>query len=204
MLAAFALAFVACATFAIPANGILTLAGGFLFGGLVGGSISAAMATTGAAFLFLAARGMLHNFIAARAGGLVGRMRAGFQRNAPSYMLFLRLTPLVPFWLVTIGAALAGVPLRTFVWTTAIGILPVSLLIGFAGQNFDRLVASGRATRDACRAAGGTDCRIGFPVGEVLTPMTVALLASAALLSMMPVLAQAWARSRRLPPLDAP
>ena len=203
-LCAFAFAFLAFATLAIPGNALLTFAGGFLFGGLIGGGVSAAMATAGATFLFLAARGMLHDFIVARAGRLIGRMRTGFQRNAPSYMLFLRLTPLVPFWLVTIGAALAGVPLRTFVWTTALGILPVSLLIAFAGEKFDRLVASGRLARDACCAAGGTDCHIGFPIGEILTPSTLLLLAGAALLALTPALAQALAGARRLPPRDAP
>ena len=203
-LGAFAVAITVCAAFAIPGVLILTLAGGFLFGGGIAGGLSAAMVTTGGICLFLAARGMLHDFLASRAGNLGERMRRQFRQNALSYMLFLRLTPLVPFWLVTIVAALAGVTVRTFVWTTALGVLPMSFVIAFAGEHLDRLVAAGREAYDTCRAGGRLDCRITLPLNEILSSSTLMLLAGAALLALTPLLAQTWLRPGRQPPPDAP
>jgi uncharacterized membrane protein YdjX (TVP38/TMEM64 family) len=43
------------------------------------------------------------------------------------------LTPVISFNLVNYAAGLAGVPLWTFLWTTAIGIMPItatSVLVG--------------------------------------------------------------------------
>ena len=49
-------------------------------------------------FLFLAARTILNDVLQRKAGKVVGRIRTGFQRSAWSYMLFLRLSPIFPFW----------------------------------------------------------------------------------------------------------
>ena len=203
-LGTFAVAILVCAALAIPGVLILTLAAGCLFGGGIAGGLSAVMVTTGGTCLFLAARGMLHDFFASRTGNLGGRMRREFRRNAVSYMFFLRLTPLVPFWLATIGAALAGVPLRPFVLTTAFGVLPLSFVIAFAGQNLDRLVTAGRAAYDLCRAGGSPDCRVTLPLNEILSSSTLMLLAGASLLALTPLLAQAWLGAGRQPPRDPP
>ncbi|NIO41362.1 MAG: TVP38/TMEM64 family protein, partial [Burkholderiales bacterium] len=54
-------------------------------------------------------------------GVWLGKLRDGFKENALSYLLFLRLVPAFPFWLVNLAPALLGVPLRTYVLGTAIG-----------------------------------------------------------------------------------
>lgn len=199
VLAAFALLYVAVASLAVPGGIILTLTGGFLFGAPVGGLTVAASATVGSTILFLAARTILNDLLQRKAGGIAGRIRNGFQRSAWSYMLFLRLTPLIPFWLVNIGAALAGVPLATFVWTTALGILPATFVVAFAGENLDRIAAASQATLEVCRAAGGAaggDCRANLPLREILSPSMLALLVCASLLALTPALLRAW-RERR-------
>jgi len=41
---------------------------------------------------------------------------------------------MMPYMLVNFLAGLAAVPLRTFIWTTAVGSLPGILLLSYAGR----------------------------------------------------------------------
>ena len=41
-------------------------------------------------------------------------------------MLFLRLVPAFPFWFVNIAPAVLGVPLKTYVIGTFLGIIPAT------------------------------------------------------------------------------
>ena len=151
---------------------------------------------TGGTILFLAARTVLNDALARKAGGIVGRIRRGFQQSAWSYLLFLRLSPVFPFWLVNIGAELAGVPLATFVWTTAFGILPMTFVVATAGANLDRVAAASAAARQTCRAAGETACPAGLPFGEIVSPSAAGLLICVSLLALTPALLSAWRRRR--------
>jgi uncharacterized membrane protein YdjX (TVP38/TMEM64 family) len=189
-LAGYMALYVSIASLSVPASVVFTLTGGFLFGTFVGGLAAATSATLGAVVVFLAARTVLHDFLVRKAGGVVGRIRQGFRQSAWSYMLFLRLSPIFPFWLVNIGAALAGVPLKTFAWTTAFGILPITFVVAFAGENLDRVAAASAAALEACRTAGQAECHAGLPLREILSPSVVAILIASSLLALTPALAR--------------
>jgi uncharacterized membrane protein YdjX (TVP38/TMEM64 family) len=51
-----------------------------------------------------------------------------------SYLLAIHFIAIIPFPLINLLAALTHVPLWTFIWTTAVGILPGSLIYAFAGN----------------------------------------------------------------------
>ena len=59
--------------------------------------------------------------------------------NASGYMLFMRLVPLFPFVLVNIVPALFNVRLKTFLWTTFIGILPGSFVYVNLGETLGEI-----------------------------------------------------------------
>ena len=108
----------------LPGGAVLTLAGGFLFGWFIGGVASIIGATIGATIVFLIARSTIGDALAARAGPFLSRFRQGFQQDAFSYLLFLRLVPIFPFWLVNLAPGLLGVGFGTYVATTLLGIVP--------------------------------------------------------------------------------
>jgi hypothetical protein len=95
--------YIAVVALSLPAAGILTITGGMLFGWQIGAPAAIAGATTGATVIFLIARSSIGDALASRAGPWLGRMREGFQRNALSYVLFLRLVPAFPFAVVKSG-----------------------------------------------------------------------------------------------------
>jgi uncharacterized membrane protein YdjX (TVP38/TMEM64 family) len=179
-----------------PGATLLTLAGGALFG-LWQGWIAAALgATLGAFGLFLAARSTLGDLLAARAGPAVKRLRSNFHDDAASYMLFLRLSPVFPFWFVNLAAALADVPFRTFAWTTMVGILPANFVFSAAGASIDQLATAAIAAHQACLASGRSGCRLSVPLSAVLTPQIFALLIGLSLLALAPVVARRMRTAR--------
>lgn len=127
----------------LPGGAILTIAGGFLFG-IVAGTVYAVIAATlGATVVFLIARTALGDSLRQRAGPAVRRMEAGFRENALNYLLFLRLIPAFPFWLVNLVPAFLGVPLGTYVVATAVGIIPGTLVFASVGNGLGTVFETG-------------------------------------------------------------
>lgn len=126
--------------FSLPIAVILTFSGGFLFGLWHGTAYVVTAATVGATGLFLATRSAFGQGLRGRAGPAVARMEQGFRNHAMSYLLFLRLTPVFPFWLVNLVSAVVGLPLRTFVFATAVGIVPASFIYVSVGNGLNALL----------------------------------------------------------------
>lgn len=138
----FVAAYVVVVAGSLPGGAVATLAGGFLFGTLAGGTLAVVGATVGATLLFLAARTALGETLRAKAGPSLARLEAGFRRNALSYLLVLRLVPAFPFFLVNLAPAFLGVSLRTYVIGTFFGIIPGTFVYASVGAGlgsvFDR------------------------------------------------------------------
>ena len=124
---------------------ILTLTGGFLFGILSGVFYIDISATVGAFLLFLAIKTSLGEWISKSSKAWISRLEAGFQKNAFSYLLFLRLVPLFPFQVVNVVSALLGVKKGTFFWATLIGIIPGSLVYAAIGNGLGSVFAMGQS-----------------------------------------------------------
>jgi uncharacterized membrane protein YdjX (TVP38/TMEM64 family) len=129
--------------FSLPGAAVLTLTGGFLFGIWLGTAAVVVGATIGATVVFAVARTTLGDALRAKAGPFLARMEAGFRENAFSYLLVLRLIPAFPFFIVNLVPAFLGVPLRTFVIATLIGIVPGTFVFASIGAGlgsiFDKM-----------------------------------------------------------------
>ena len=124
----------------VPGATILSLATGFLFGRWVGTGIILLSATIGATLVFLAARYLFADTARARMNsGMAAKLINGFHDNAFNYLLFLRLVPLFPFWLVNLAPAFTPITVRTYATATAIGILPGCFVIANLGQSLGRV-----------------------------------------------------------------
>jgi uncharacterized membrane protein YdjX (TVP38/TMEM64 family) len=117
-LLAFAGLYMLVTALSVPGATILTLAGGFLFGVWLGGAATVLGATAGAVLVFLAARAAAGDFLRRKAGPAVARIEQGVRENAFSYLLSLRLLPVLPFWLVNLASGFVDIPLRTYALAT--------------------------------------------------------------------------------------
>ncbi len=125
--------------FSLPGSLLLSLTAGFVFGRWVGTALVVVAATLGATLLFLAARYLFADAARRRMGALGEKINAGFTKNAFSYLLFLRLVPVFPFFLVNLAPAFTSIPLRTYVLATAIGIVPGTFVFVNLGQALGRI-----------------------------------------------------------------
>ena len=124
------------------AGGLLFLAG-IALGTWLGGLYVVIGATLGATAIFLIAKTSLGDFLKSKAGPRLQRMEEGFRENALSYLLFLRLIPVFPFWLVNLVPAFLGVGLLTFVIGTFVGIIPGSLVFASVGNGLGAVFDAG-------------------------------------------------------------
>lgn len=187
-LAGFALLYVATTALSVPGAVFLTIAGGLLFGAVLAGLVVVVAATLGATIIFLAARSSLGAALTARAGPRITALTRGFCKDAFNYLLFLRLVPLFPFWLVNLVPALAGVRLSTFVAATAIGILPGTFAFACVGAGLDSVLAAQQQANAACLADRA--CEAHLDPGALLTPGILFAFAALGVAALVPVLAR--------------
>ncbi|NIZ62854.1 hypothetical protein DL239_17935 [Sedimentitalea sp. CY04] len=137
--------YIVIVAFSLPGAAVASVTGGFLFGLFAGTVFNITAATIGAAAIFLAARWGLGEMLTAKLEASEGRMQAfknGLRENEVSVLLLIRLVPAVPFFVANLLPALVGVKFRTFLWTTAIGIIPGGIVFTWIGvglgEVFDR------------------------------------------------------------------
>ena len=137
------------ATILFLPGSVLTLAGGALFGPWLGGILCLVGATIGAGISFLIARHLAGDWVARRAGGMVGRLLAGVEAEGWRFVAFVRLVPLFPFNLLNYALGLTRIRLDHYLLASLICMAPGGLAyawLGYAGKE----AASGSA--DAVRA----------------------------------------------------
>ncbi|HUN41584.1 MAG TPA: VTT domain-containing protein [Acetobacteraceae bacterium] len=110
-----------------------TIAGGLLFGRWQGIVYALIGTTLGAAGVFLAARFGLQG-LGESPGKRAKQIAEGFRANAFSYLVVLRLVPIFPFTLVNIAAAISGIPPRTYILGSLVGITPSTLIYASLGD----------------------------------------------------------------------
>lgn len=188
----FMLVYAIAVALALPGAALLTIGGGFLFGWLIGGMASVIGATIGALLLFLLARTAIGDWLRRRAGGALDKVIAGFQADAVSYLLFLRLAPVFPFFVVNLAAAAFNAPLRTFAWTTFVGIIPATFAYALAGAGLESALAAEAAALDRCVQAQHADCTLKLSPASLLTAPTIAAMVALALIALIPVAVKRW------------
>lgn len=156
----------------LPGGMVLTLAGGFVFGGWLAGGYVVLAATVGAMLIFLGARYAFADLCHARAGTSLSKMEHGFRENAFSYLLFLRLVPVFPFWLVNLVPALLDVRLSTYAVATFLGIIPGTFVFAHVGAGMGSLLESGERPE---------------PVEALMQPEVLFPVLALAALSLVPV-----------------
>ena len=160
--------------FSVPSGIVLSLALGFLFGRWVATALIVVGGTIGATLLFVCARYLFAEPVRNRLGPAAKRINEGFTRDGFSWLLFLRLTPVVPYFLVNLAPAVTDIRVRTYVLATFVGVLPSTLVFTNLGQALGAI----ESTRD------------------LLAPETIAAFAGLGLVALAPIAIRRW-RSKR-------
>ncbi len=190
--------YIAVVALSLPGGLVMTLSGALLFGWQLAAVATVVSATIGATIVFLVAKTSFGESLAAKAGPWLGKLRAGFQENALSYLLFLRLVPAFPFFVVNLAPALLGVPLRTYVLGTFFGIIPGTTAFSVLGAGLGSAVESQNAIYNACLAQhasnASSSCVYAIDTKALLTTELLAAFVLLGLVALIPVALKKWSK----------
>jgi len=116
---------------------VITLAGGVLFGPVLGTFYNLTGATLGAALAFLISRYIASDWIADKTGGRVRQLINGVEGEGWRFVAFVRLVPLFPFNLLNYALGLTRIRFLHYLIASYIFMLPGTIAytyIGYAGR----------------------------------------------------------------------
>jgi uncharacterized membrane protein YdjX (TVP38/TMEM64 family) len=124
---------------AMPGVLLLTLLGGYLFGTIGGTLYSVIGALCGSLLFFTLIRYLLVDYVKSWKSVRIEKMCQHVKEDGASYLLLLQFLTLVPYFVINTVAALAHVPLITFMWTTVVGAFPLLFVYAFAGRRLSTI-----------------------------------------------------------------
>ena len=133
--AAFMALYIVQTALSLPGAAILSLAAGALFGTIAGTVYAVIAATVGATLAFVVTRYLLRDLVLGRFGGRLEGINRELEDRGFNYLLFLRLVPVFPFFLINLADGLTRLPLQTFVLATIVGIIPGGFVYVNAGAS---------------------------------------------------------------------
>jgi uncharacterized membrane protein YdjX (TVP38/TMEM64 family)/rhodanese-related sulfurtransferase len=122
---------------------VMTLAGGALFGPVLGTLYNLTGATLGATLAFLIARYLASDWVAKKAGGRVKQLINGVEGEGWRFVAFVRLVPLFPFNLLNYALGLTRLRLLPYIIATYIFMLPGAVAYTYLGYAGREAVAGG-------------------------------------------------------------
>lgn len=139
----FLLIYIATTGLALPCGPVLAMTGGFVFGVFQTAFLVDIAATCGATILFLLSRYLVGDWVQKRYHIKLGTFNRQVEENGTFYLLTLRLAPMVPFTWINLFSGLTRIRISTYIWTTAVGILPGTLAFAFTGSQLGMINSPG-------------------------------------------------------------
>ena len=168
--------FLVIGLFLLPGATLLSVFAGAVFGLPLGPLLVSLGSTLGAVLAFYVARYILKSWVEERFGERLHPIQEGLCKNDIHYMLFLRLVPLAPFFLVNIAMGASRISWKVFMAGTLLGKLPAIWIYANAGSN----LASLRSLSD------------------INSPRVIVALALLCFLTLIPVIYKKIKNSKRL------
>jgi uncharacterized membrane protein YdjX (TVP38/TMEM64 family) len=135
--------YILATSLSLPGAAVLTLAGGALFGLLVGTVVVSFASTIGATLACFVSRFVLRDWVQRRFGQRLVTVNQGVEREGSFYLFTLRLVPIFPFWIINLVMGLTRMKLSTFFWVSQVGMLPGTLVYVNAGRELGRIDSLG-------------------------------------------------------------
>lgn len=127
--------------FVIPDSTILTILGGMVFPLPLAFLYALFSEVTGALIFFAIFHGAFGKTFIAREKPLIHKTRKELEKHPATYLLFVRLSHVIPFWFINLSAAYFRVRYWTFIWTCIIGVVPLTYLLAEAGHTISDVFA---------------------------------------------------------------
>ena len=123
----------------LPGAAVMTLAGGAMFGLIVGAVIVSFASTIGATLAFVFSRYLFKDWVQTRFGSKLTAINRGIEREGGFYLFTLRLVPVFPFFVINLVMGLTPIRVAVFYLVSQIGMLPGTLVFVNAGTQLGKL-----------------------------------------------------------------
>lgn len=123
----------------LPGAVIMTLAGGALFGLVVGTIVISFASTIGATLACLASRFLLRDWVQKKFGDRLAPINNGIEQEGGFYLFTLRLVPVFPFFLINLAMGITRISLFQYYWVSQIGMLPGTIVYVNAGKELAKI-----------------------------------------------------------------
>lgn len=123
----------------LPGAAVMTLAGGALFGMVLGLVVVSFASSIGATLAFLASRFLFRDAVKKRFGPRLNAIEQGVAKDGAFYLFTLRLVPAVPFFLVNLLMGLTPIRSATFYGASQLGMLPGTAVFVYAGTQLAQI-----------------------------------------------------------------
>ena len=127
----------------LPGAGIMTLAGGAIFGVVWGTVIVSFGSVFGATIAFLIARYLFHDYVQEHFGKYLGPINRGVKKDGDLYLFTIRFVPVFPFFIVNTLMALTPIKTLNFALVSQIGMLIPTIIFVNAGTQLARIESPG-------------------------------------------------------------
>lgn len=135
----YVLLYIIVTALSIPGAAVLTLAGGAVFGFLLGTIVVSFASTIGASLAFLISRFILRDYVQKTFASKIKVINLGIEKQGALYLFMLRLVPVVPFFVINLAMGLTKMKLITFFVVSQVGMLLGTMVYINAGTQLGQL-----------------------------------------------------------------
>ncbi len=135
--------YIVLAMLSLPGATIMTLAGGAVFGLVMGTIIVSIASTTGATLAMINCRYLFRNAFQQKLKPIMKKVNPGVEKDGALFLFMSRLSPVFPFFLVNAAFAKTFINIFTFAWVSQLGMLPGTALFVNAGTQLSKLDSLG-------------------------------------------------------------
>lgn len=125
----------------LPVTTLMTLLSGALFGLYWGELIASFASALGACLALLSARFLFREQIERRYPEKLNKINQGIKKEGNAYLFALRLSPLIPYFIVNLVVGVTAFRLATFYWVSQLGMLPETVIYVSAGSQLAQLTS---------------------------------------------------------------
>ncbi len=123
----------------LPGATIMTLAGGAMFGLLLGVVVISFASSIGATCAFLVARFLLRDYVQDKYADKLAPVNEGIRKDGAFYLFTLRLIPLFPFFIINLVMGLTPIRVWTYYFVSQLGMLLGTVVYVNAGTQLGRI-----------------------------------------------------------------
>ena len=139
VIGAYMFIYIVVTALSLPGAVVLTLAGGALFGFVVGTIVVSFASTIGATLACFVSRFLLREWVQKKFGDKLKSVNKGIENEGAFYLFTMRLIPVFPFFVINLVMGLTRMALRTFYWVSQVGMLPGTMVYINAGKELAKI-----------------------------------------------------------------